>query len=105
MQSLPVLPSHPFSLPLFTLDLRPRTFFCSILQLLLHLGLDLVHLARKRGVPAAKVPVVQVPVALYELRGEVDCVTAEEQVVCGGDGHGVAHKGAGVEGEGAGHAA
>jgi hypothetical protein len=48
--------------------------------------------------PAAKVPVVQVPVSLHELRAEVDGVAPEEQVVGGRDGHGVAHEGAGVEG-------
>lgn len=83
----------------------PLSFQENTLQLLLDLGLDLVHLARKGALPAAKVPVVQVPVALYDLRGEVDRVTAEEEVVCGCDGHGVAHEGGRVEGKGAGHAA
>lgn len=47
--------------------------------------------------------VVDVSVALHELRGKVDGVAAKEEVICGGDGEGVAHEGTGVEGEGGGH--
>jgi hypothetical protein len=57
-----------------------------------------VSLPRQTRFPAAEIPVVEVPVPLDDLRAEVDGVAAEEEVVCGGDGEGVAHKGAGVEG-------
>jgi len=74
--------------------------------------LDLPNLIRNTlpytlhlGFFPAHVEVVDVAVALDQLRGEVDGVAAEEQVVCGGDGERVAHEGAAVEGEGAGHAA
>lgn len=48
-------------------------------------------------------PVAQVPVTLRSLSGEVDKVAAEEEVVCGRDGEGVAHEGCRVDGESAGH--
>lgn len=63
-----------------------------------------LRLCARRLFPA-HVVVVDVPVSLDELRGEVDGVAAEEEVVCGRDGQGVAHESARVEGEGARHAA
>lgn len=61
--------------------------------------------ALQLGLFPAHVEVVDVAVALDELGGEVDGVAAEEEVVGGRHGERVAHEGAAVEGEGAGHAA
>lgn len=49
--------------------------------------------------------VLHPPIALRELRGLVDEVAGEEEVVPRGDGEGVAHEGGRVDGQGAGHAA
>jgi hypothetical protein len=59
---------------------------------------SLLRLELQTRLPATKVVVVEVPVSLHELRGEVDGVAAEEQVVGGRDGHSVAHEGTRVEG-------
>jgi len=64
-----------------------------------------ICLARKRCFPTSEIPVVEVPVPLYELRGEVDSVAPKQQVVCWCDGHGVAHECCRVECQGACHAA
>lgn len=64
-----------------------------------------LHLALETRLPAAKVPVVEVPVPLHKLRGKVDSVAAEEEVVCGCNGESVAHKCARVEGQRTSHAA
>jgi hypothetical protein len=43
-------------------------------------------------------PIVQISVSLRELGGEIDDVAAEEEIVFGRDGEGVAHEDAGVAG-------
>lgn len=77
----------------------------NLLHLLLGLTRGLPDLALQQRLFPAHVEVVDVAVPLDQLGGEVDGVAAEQEVVCRADGEGVAHEGAGVEGQGAGHAA
>lgn len=56
-----------------------------------------------RGVDS--LPVRIPPISLCELRVEIDEMACEEQVVARLYGHGVAHEGCGVDGEGTSHAA
>lgn len=50
-------------------------------------------------------PILQIAVPLRDLRGEVDGVAREQQVVLGLDGEGVAHEGARVDGQRGSHLA
>ena len=54
---------------------------------------------------ASPIVVVQVSVALRELRGAVDDVAREEEVVLGGNGKGVSRKNTRVDGKGTSHLA
>jgi hypothetical protein len=96
------------SSPTTPFDLFPNSllnFVPHLARRSLGLTQSLLRFQLQTRLPSAEVPVVEVPVSLHELRAEVDGVAAEEQVVGGRDGHGVAHEGTRVEGQGAGHAA
>ena len=54
---------------------------------------------------ANSLPILHVPISLRQLRSEIDEMAAEQQVVLRLNSQGVAHKGAGVEDQGARHAA
>ena len=99
---------------LFSINPSSNRLFHSRLDLLRHLCRCLLRIPcclHRRfprlhcKLPPAVVPVVQVPIPLHNLRGKVDGVAAEEEVVCGRDGERVTHEGCRVEGEGGGHAA
>ena len=88
-------PLHPSS------TWRVRTLLAHHLLGLLH-GLGdsaLCLLGSERLLPSAKVPVLQVSVSLGELRRAVDEVAAEEEVVLGRHGEGVAHEDGRVDGQ------
>lgn len=65
----------------------------------------LLRLALQSLFPTAHVPVVGETVRLCRLRGEVHEMAAEEKVVLGRHGHGVAHEYGAVATEGGGHSA
>lgn len=60
-------------------------------------------LGKKDGGKINILPVVHISITLRDLSGEVDDVAAEEEVVLGRDGEGVAGESGGVDNQGAGH--
>lgn len=74
-------------------------------RLVLCLSQSLLRFRLQCMIASSHVPVIDEAIALRHLCGEVHRVAAEEKIVLGSDGHGVAHEDTGVAAEGESHAA
>ena len=61
--------------------------------------------AKKEKRKNHSLPILHIPIALRDLRPKVDEMAPKQQIVLRRDGQGVAHKGAGIQDQGARHAA